>query len=83
MENNHLDTNKVVFVIWGSDSSIQKFKEETEATHFRYTTINPVEAIKLVNGQFPTYVFVKDGEPLDAVDMRGLNDKKIQKFFSE
>lgn len=83
VENNQLDTNKVVFFIWGSDESIQKFKEETEATHFRYTTINPVEAIQLVNGQFPTYVFVKDGEPLDAVDMRGLNDKKIQKFFSE
>lgn len=83
VEKNHLDTNKVVFMIWGNDSSVAKFKEETEATHFRYAKINPVEAIQLVNGQFPTYVFVKDGKPLEAVNIRGLNDKKIHDFLSE
>jgi len=83
VENNHLDTNKVVFLIWGSDSSVVKFKEETGANHFRYAKINPVEAIQVVNGTFPTYVFVKDGKPVEAVDIRGLNDKKINEFLSE
>ena len=83
VENNQLDTNKVVFFIWGSDESIQKFKEETEAVHFRYAKIGPIEAIQLVEGQFPTYVLTKDGKPVEALDIRGLNDKKISDFLSK
>lgn len=83
VENNQLDTNKVVFIIWGGDESIQKFKEETDATHFRYAKISPVEAIQLVSGQFPTYVLVKDGKPVETMDIRGLNDNKIRSFLTE
>lgn len=83
VENNQLDTNKVVFIIWGGDESIQKFKEETDATHFRYAKISPIEAIQLVSGQFPTYVLVKDGKPVEAMDIRGLNDNKIRSFLTE
>ena len=83
VENNQLDTNKVVFIIWGGDESVQKFQKETEATHFRYAKINPIEAIQLVSGQFPTYVLVKDGKPVEAMDIRGLNDKKIRAFLTE
>lgn len=83
VENNQLDTNKVIFIIWGSNESIQKFKEETEATHFRYAKINPVQAIQLVSGRFPTYVFVKDGKPIEALDIRGLNDKSLSSFLAE
>ncbi len=81
--NNQLDTNNVVFLIWGSDSSIQHFKEETGATHFRYAFIHPVMAIKTVNGVFPSYVFVKDGKPVDILDFRELNDKNISEFLSK
>ena len=83
VENNQLDTNKVVFIIWGGDESIQKFKEETDATHFRYAKISPIEAIQLVSGQFPTYVLVKDGKPVEDMDIRGLNDNKIRSFLIE
>lgn len=83
VENNQLDTNKVVFFIWGSEKSIQHFKEETGATHFRYAIISPVEAINMVDGVFPTYVLVKDGKPVESVDIRGLDDKKIKDFLSE
>ncbi|MBR0076829.1 MAG: hypothetical protein IJP72_00345, partial [Bacteroidales bacterium] len=67
----------------GGDESIQKFKEETDATHFRYAKISPIEAIQLVSGQFPTYVLVKDGKPVEAMDIRGLNDNKIRSFLTE
>lgn len=83
VENNQLDTNKIIFLIWGSDKSIQEFKEETGATHFRYAKINPVEAIQMVDGQFPTYVLVKDGKPIGAADLRGLNDKKLRDFLTQ
>ena len=83
VKNNQLDTNKIIFLIWGSDKSIEEFKEETEATHFRYAKIGPVEAIQMVSGQFPTYVFVKNGKPVEATDLRGLNDKRLKEFLSE
>ena len=83
VENNQLDTNKIIILIWGSDKSIEKFKKETGATHFRYAKIDPVEAIQIVNGQFPTYVFVKNGKIVDAADLRGLNDKQLKEFLSE
>lgn len=83
VENNQLDTNKIIILIWGSDKSIEEFKKETGATHFRYAKINPVEAVQMVNGQFPTYVFVKDGKPVESADLRGLNDQQLKKFLSE
>ncbi len=83
IENNHLDTNRVVFYIWGAEESVQKFKEETEAIHFRYIPIGPIHAIQLVEGNFPTYVFVQDGKPMEAVDIRGLGDTKIKDFLSK
>ena len=83
VEINRLDTNRVVFFIWGSEKSIRQFKEETGATHFRYVTLSPVEAIKIVDGIFPTYVLVKDGQPVEATDVRGLNDRKIRDFLSK
>lgn len=83
VENNQLDTNKIIILIWGSDKSIEKFKKETGATHFRYAKIDPVEAIQIVNGQFPTYVFVKNGKIVNAADLRGLNDKQLKEFLSE
>lgn len=83
VENNQLDTNKVVFFIWGKDESIEKFKEETGATQFKYVKIDPLTAIEVVNGQFPTYVYVKDGEKEKAVDIRGLVESDIVKHLSE
>lgn len=83
VENNQLDTNKIIFLIWGSEKSIQEFKEETEATHFRYAIIGPVEAIQMVSGRFPTYVFVKNGKPVETADLRSLNDKRLKEFLSE
>jgi len=83
VENNQLDTNKIIFLIWGSDKSIAEFKEETGATHFRYAKIGPVEAIQMVSGMFPTYVFVKDGKPVGSADLRGLNDKKLRDFLTQ
>ena len=81
--NNQLDTNKVLFLIWGSDSAVRAFREETQATRFRYVPIGPLQAIRLVDGQFPTYIFVQDGKPADAVDIRGLGDEKIRDFLTK
>lgn len=81
VEKNNLDTSRIVFFIWGTDKSIDKYKLETGATHFRYAHIGPVEAINIVNGQFPTYVFVRDGKPVKVADVRQLEERSVVEFL--
>ncbi|MCQ2277366.1 MAG: DoxX family protein [Bacteroidales bacterium] len=83
MDNNQLDKTKVIFFIWGSDDGIQEFKDDTEAFDYQYVKINPVEAVNLVNGSFPTYVFLKDGKVVKAMDLRGITEKDIKAFLNE
>ena len=83
VENNHLDTNKVIFFIWGKDESIRKFKEESGATHFRYVTIDPFTAIEVVNGQFPTFLYVHDGKQIKAVDIRSMVESEVVEHLSK
>ena len=83
IENNHLDPDKVVIFIWGKEESIAKFKEETGAQNFRYVTIDPITAIEVVNGQFPTFIYVTDGEKTKSVDIRGLVEPDIVNHLSE
>ncbi|MBP5205838.1 MAG: DoxX family protein, partial [Bacteroidales bacterium] len=61
-QNNQLDSTKLVFMIWGSEKSVRSFQEETETQRYRYESINPVEALNIVFGQFPTYVYVRNGK---------------------
>ena len=83
MENNQLDKPRLIFFIWGSDDGIQEFKDDTEAFDYQYVKINPVEAVNLVNGSFPTYVFLKDGKVVKAMDLRGITEKDIKAFLNE
>ncbi len=83
VENNQLDSSRVIFFIWGDKKDVDLFKQETKAVEFRYVEINPVLAVNLVFGQFPTYVMVSDGQIQNATDIRGLNDKEITDFLTK
>lgn len=83
MENNQLDKPRLIFFIWGSDDGIEEFKNDTETFDYQYVKINPVEAVNLVNGSFPTYVFLKDGKIVKAVDLRGIDENDIKAFLNE
>lgn len=81
VNNQQLDTNRIVYFIWGKEQKIQEYKEVTDATHFRYVTISPFEAVKIVYGQFPTYLFLKDGKIVKVADYRHIDDKEITDFL--
>lgn len=82
VQNNQLDSSKVIFFIWGGEKSIQKFKDETETNGYRFSVIGPVEAIELVLGAFPTYVYIHDGKVEKAVDVRGLDERSVVALMS-
>lgn len=77
VEKNHLNPQKVVILIWGNESTIQDYKEETGAKDFRYATISPIDAISLVNGKFPTFLFVKDEKITEVANNHNLDEMTI------
>ena len=78
VDNNHLDTNRILFFVWGGDSAmVWDFQKETITEAFRYVPINPVSAVHVVNGQFPTYLFIQNGDVESTADLRHLTEKKL------
>lgn len=83
VDNQKLDTNRIVYFIWGKDQKIKEYKKITGATHFKYVTISPLTAVKIVYGQFPTYLFLQDGKIVKTADYRHLDDKSITDFLKK
>lgn len=82
-QNNQLDSTRLVFMIWGSEKSVRSFQEETETQGYRYEFINPVEALNIVFGQFPTYVYVHNGQVERVANLRGLEERYTVDFLSQ
>ena len=82
-QNNQLDSTRLVFMIWGSEKSVRSFQEETETQGYRYESINPVEALNIVFGQFPTYVYVRNGKVERVANLRGLEESYTVDFLSQ
>ncbi len=78
VENNDLDSSKVVFFVWGGDNSVEKFKSETNTGKFRYIPIDPLVAVRMVNGSFPTYLYVSsDEEIVRTASLRQMTEKSV------
>lgn len=82
VEKHHLDTSMVTFFIWGDEAAIQTYKAETGADKFRYHTVNPVTAIQIADGEFPTFLLLQDGNIIDILDYRGLDERTITRFLT-
>ena len=77
VDNNQLDTSRVVYLIWGDSTSICQFRTETKSESFRFIQISPIQAIHIVNGQFPTFLLMRDGEVQNTADLRHLTEKIV------
>ena len=77
VSNNQLDSSRVVYMIWGDSTSIRQFQTETKSDSFRFIHISPVQAIHIVNGQFPTFLFMHDGNVQSTADLHHLTEKTV------
>ena len=82
-KNNGLDSTRLVFMIWGSDESVRRFREETGTQAYRYESIHPIDALNIVFGQFPTYVYVRDGQVARVANLRGLEERYTVDFLNK
>lgn len=81
VEKNDLDESRVLYLVWGDSTSVEQFKADSKTESFRYIQINPIVAIHVANGTFPTYLFVKDGNVEKTADIKKLTEKLICEYL--
>lgn len=82
-ERNNLDDSRILMTIWGKEESLAEFEEITGDSKFRYVPISPIVAVQLVNGRFPTYLYVHNGQVVKAADLRQLTERDMVDFIPQ
>jgi uncharacterized membrane protein YphA (DoxX/SURF4 family) len=81
VKHNQLDSSRVIYFIWGDSASIRQYQTETQSESYRFVTISPIQAIRVVNGHFPTYLFISDDDVKRTADLRHLTEKNISEHL--
>lgn len=81
VSNNQLDTNRILYFVWGDTAAVRPFQTETKTEMFRFVQVNPIAAVRVVNGQFPTYLFIHNGEVETTADLRHLTEKAVCEYL--
>lgn len=81
VKHNQLDSGRIIYFIWGDSASIRQYQTDTQSESFRFVTISPIQAIRIVNGHFPTYLFITDDNVIRTADLRHLTEKNISEHL--
>ena len=81
IEKNQLDQNKIKIMISGSAENIEHFKVDSETFDYTYYKLPPKTSMDIVYGSFPTFVFVSNGEIVNATSLRGFDEKMLVDFL--
>lgn len=80
---NDISPETFKLLTWGSsDEQFARFMKESKTWNYEFRKISPILAIDMVNGTFPTFLLMKNGEVVDAFDYRGISENKIVNFLS-
>ena len=74
----------ITYIFMGSEEGITKFYEKSQSA--RYRDVLYEDAIKLLivnDGQFPTIVFMEDGEIVHEYGFRDMKETEIKAFFTQ
>ena len=72
----------ITYLFMGNEESIAKFYEESGSTQYRDVLYSDVvRLLKAINGNFPTLVFLEDGEVVHEYGFRNMNEVEIQAFM--
>lgn len=74
----------ITYVFMGSEESITTFYEKSQSPIYRNVLCNNVlDLLKVINGQFPTIVFLEDGEVIYEYGFRDMKEAEIKAFFTQ
>lgn len=80
-ERNDLDISRIKIMISGDEEHLRLFKEESQTENYSYYIISPFASMDIVYGQFPTFVYISDGEVIKATDFRGIDENELVEFL--
>lgn len=72
----------ITYLFMGNEESIAKFYEESGSAQYRDVLYSDVvRLLKAINGNFPTIVFLENGEVVHEYGFRNMNEAEIQAFM--
>lgn len=81
IEKNKIDKSKFKLAIWGNPSKVSSFIRKTETWEYDYCLISPVDAINMVYGEFPTFIWIEDGKVIKAGTYKELDEDCFVDFL--
>ena len=74
----------ITYVFMGSEEGIVRFYEKSSSAEYRNVLYdNVIKLLKAIDGQFPTLVFMKDGEVVYQYGFRDMKEAEIKAFFTQ
>lgn len=83
VESHDLDKNRITIFLGGNEEYIEQFSQKTGVEGYLFQRVSGRKMIELVNGKFPTFIFIEDGRIVKAVDLRGIEEKELVNFLKE
>ena len=74
---------KITYLFMGNEEGISNFYEQSESARYRDVLYpDVVRLLKAINGNFPTLVFMEDGEVVHEYGFRNMNEAEIKAFMA-
>ncbi len=74
--------DRITYLFMGNEEGIAQFYEESGSAQYRDVLFpDVVRLLKAINGNFPTLVFLEDGEVVHEYGFRNMNEVEIQAFM--
>lgn len=74
---------RITYLFMGNEEGIAKFYEQSESEPYRDVLYpDVVRLLKAINGNFPTLVFMEDGEVVHEYGFRNMNEAEIRAFMA-
>lgn len=83
MEKLDIDSSRFQILIWGDSTHIQQFMEETHCERYPWHFISPFDAVEMVYGKFPTFILTHNGEVVQGVDYRGMDESALREHLDK
>ena len=76
--------DRITYVFMGSEEGIVRFYEKSKS--FKYRNVlyhNVVKLLQTIDGQFPTIVFLQEGDVVRQYGFRNMKETEIKSFFTQ
>ena len=80
---NRFHPGRIVYVFMGSKEGVMKFYRSSESARYRNLLYNDMSnLLKIVGGDFPLIVLLRDGEVVHEYSFRDMNEEEIKAFMA-